>query len=148
MILAQNRKASFNYTLESPIEAGIALLGPEVKAVRAHKCSLVDAFVCQNDDGIFVLRNAHIAPSNLHPSQNFATRRDRPLLLNSREARRLIGRIQREGITIIPTSIYCKLKWIKISICVAQGKKKFDKRQSEKEKEWARSKQKALRAYR
>ena len=147
MILAHNKKASFDYQLDPPIEAGIALYGPEVKALRAHKGSLVDAFVCQNDKGTFVLRNAHISPSNVHPSQQFPPRRDRPLLLNEREIKKLIGRIQREGATIVPTSFYCKHKWIKVSICVAQGKKKHDKRRSEKEKEWARSKQQALREY-
>jgi len=141
-ILAQNKKASYDYFLEDSIEAGIVLKGSEVKAIRARTCSLVDTFVCY-EGAHMVLRNAHIpTPKNAAIPHN--PTRDRILLLSKKEIRRLIGRIQREGVTLIVTAIYSNKKWIKAKLCIARGKKKYDKRASLKEKEWKRDKQRAL----
>ena len=141
-ILAQNKKAGHDYFLEDCIEAGLVLNGSEVKAIRAHTCSLTDAFVCY-EGGKMLLRNAHIPPQK-HASGHYDPKRDRPLLLSKSEIRRLVGRIQREGITLVATTIYCNKKWIKAKICVARGKKKHDKRAALKEREWQRDKHRVL----
>ena len=141
-ILAQNKKASFDYFLEDCLEAGLVLTGSEVKSLRARSCSLVDAFVCL-EQGRMVLRNAHIPPLKNAVSPH-APLRDRYLLLSKREIRNLLGRVQREGVTLIATTIYSNKKWIKAKVCVARGKKKYDKRAAIKEREWKRAKQRAL----
>ncbi|MCY4414107.1 MAG: SsrA-binding protein SmpB [Alphaproteobacteria bacterium] len=142
-VLARNKKASFNYFLEDGTEAGLVLLGSEVKALRARTCSLVDAFVCY-EKGRMVLRNAHIpAPTGTHTKAH-EPRRDRPILLKEREIRKFLGLIQREGVTLAVTEIYASKKWIKVKVCVARGKKKHDKRAAIKEREWGREKQRVL----
>lgn len=141
-ILAQNRKASYDYFLEDCIEAGLVLTGSEVKSLRARSCSLVDAFVYY-DQGRMVLRNAHIPPLK-NATTSHEPLRDRQLLLSKREIRRLLGRVQREGITLIATTIYSNKKWIKAKVCVARGKKKHDKRAAIKEREWQRNKRVVL----
>ena len=142
-ILAQNKKASHDYFLEDCIEAGLVLTGSEVKSLRARSCSLVDAFVCCDEHGHMILRNAHIPPLK-NAATPHAPLRDRHLLLSKREVQRLLGRIQREGITLIATTIYSNKKWIKAKVCIARGKKKHDKRAALKEREWQRDKQRAL----
>ena len=140
-ILAQNRKAFHDYTIHDRLESGIILLGSEVKSLRSGKSSLGEAFVIEKDGDLF-LHNMHI--SEYLPAKLFGhpPKRERKLLLHKKEIRRLIGKITRKGLTLIPLKIYLNEKGkIKVELALALGNKNFDKRQILKEKEWKRQKQ-------
>ena len=138
-IICLNRKASFNYFFENLIEAGIVLKGSEIKSVREGKVNIADSYAVEKNNEI-VLINSHIA-SYKHASYiNHKPLDERKLLLNKKEINKLIGKIQREGFTIIPTKMYFKKGKAKIEIAVAKGKKNFDKRQTKKTRDWNRDK--------
>jgi SsrA-binding protein len=127
-VIASNRKARHDYAILDSFEAGIALLGTEVKSLRAGRASLVDAFA-QEKDGEIYLYGLHI-PEYAHGTwTNHEPRRTRKLLLNRVEINRLIGRTRESGLTLVPLSLYFSDGWAKVEIGLARGKKSYDKRQ-------------------
>ena len=139
-IICNNRKAKFNEFFE----AGIALKGSEVKSLRDGKANISEAYAIDNQGEIFLL-NSHIPSYKESSYNNHDPKRNRKLLLNKREINKLIGRINREGYTIIPTKLYFKKGKAKIEIAVAKGKRQYDKRQVKKKKDWDREKARLFR---
>ena len=138
-IISINRKASFNYFFESLYEAGIVLKGSEIKSIRSGKINISDAYGIERYGEIYLM-NSHIPLYKNASYSNHDPKGDRKLLLNKKEINKLIGKINREGFTIIPTKIYFKKGKAKIEIAVAKGKKQYDKRQSIKRRDWNRDK--------
>ena len=138
-IICLNRKASFNYFFEDLLEAGIVLKGSEIKSIRDGKVSIADSYAIEKK-GELVLINSHIASYKQASYSNHSPNDERKLLLNRKEISKLIGKIQREGFTIVPTKMYFKKGKAKIEIAVAKGKKQYDKRQALKRKDWNRDK--------
>ena len=144
-IAAQNRKARRNYFIEETLEAGIALLGTDVKSLRQGHGSLTDAYAADRG-GEFYLVNVHIPEYRHGNRQNHAPRRPRKLLLHKRELNRLLGSIRRDGMTAVPLSIYFNERGLaKVELGLAKGKRKYDKRAAEKERDWRREKARLLR---
>ena len=136
-IISHNRKARFNYFLTEFFEAGLVLFGSEVKSLREGKVNISDSYAF-DDKGELYLVNSHI-PSYKESSYNdHNPNRNRKLLLNKREINKLIGRVNREGFTLIPTKLYFKKGRAKVEIAVAKGKKQYDKRQVKKKRDWVR----------
>ena len=138
-IICLNRKASFNYFFEDLYEAGIILRGSEIKSVRDGKVNIAESYVIERDGELFLV-NSHISSYKQASYANHNPIQERKLLLNKKEINRVIGKMQREGFTIIPTKMYFKKGKAKIEIAVAKGKKKFDKRQTIKRRDWDRAK--------
>ena len=138
-IISLNRKASFNYFFHEFFEAGIVLKGSEVKSLRAGKINISESYAADNA-GEFFLLNSYIPAYKESSYINHDPRRNRKLLLNKREINKLIGRLNREGFTIVPTKIYFKKGKAKIEIAVAKGKRQYDKRQVKKKRDWNREK--------
>ena len=143
-IISLNRKASFNYFFEDIYEAGIVLKGSEIKSVRNGKANISDAYAVEKDGEIFLI-NSHISSYKQASYSNHNPMDERKLLLNKKEINKLIGKMQREGFTLIPTKMYFKKGKAKIEIAVAKGKKQFDKRQALKRKDWNRDKARYIR---
>ena len=143
-IICNNRKAKFNYFFNEFFEAGIALKGSEVKSLRDGKANISEAYAIDEQGEIFLL-NSHIPSYKESSYNNHDPKRNRKLLLNKREINKLIGRINREGYTIIPTKLYFKKGKAKIEIAVAKGKRQYDKRQVKKKKDWDREKARLFR---
>lgn len=144
-IAAQNRKARHNYFIEDTIEAGIMLLGTEVKSLRAGQANLNDAYAAEQSGGLFLI-NAHIPEYKHGNRNNHAPRRPRKLLLRTRELNKLFAAIAREGMTAVPLSIYFNERGIaKVELGLAKGKRQHDKRATEKERDWNREKSRTLR---
>ena len=143
-IICNNRKAKFNYFFNEFFEAGIALKGSEVKSLRDGKANISEAYAIDEQGEIFLL-NSHIPSYKESSYNNHNPKRNRKLLLNRREINKLIGRINREGYTLIPTKLYFKKGKAKIEIAVAKGKKQYDKRQVKKKRDWDREKAKFFR---
>ena len=143
-IICLNRKASFNYFFEDLYEAGIMLKGSEIKSVREGKVNIADSYAVEKK-GEIVLINSHISPYKHASYSNHNPTSDRKLLLNKKEINKLIGKIQRDGLTIVPTKIYFKKGKSKLEIAVAKGKKKFDKRATKKNRDWNREKARYIR---
>ena len=144
-IVAQNRKASFNYFFEDTLEAGIELLGSEVKSLRAGKGSIADAYALDSEGEIY-LHNTYIPEYKQSSYNNHDPKRLRKLLLNKKEINKIIGKINRDGFTVVPTKIYFNSKGIaKVDIAIAKGKKLHDKRQTKKQRDWNREKSRVFR---
>ena len=143
-IISLNRKASFNFFFKEFFEAGIVLFGSEVKSLRSGKINISEAYVF-DQSGEMYLVNSHIPTFNQSSYNNHDPKRNRKLLLNKREINKLIGRINREGFTLIPTKIYFKKGKAKIEIAVAKGKKQHDKRYTKKQRDWNREKERYFR---
>ncbi|MGH7034730.1 MAG: SsrA-binding protein SmpB [Stellaceae bacterium] len=144
--VALNRRARHDYFIEDTIEAGIELTGTEVKVLRQGLGSIAEAYAAQRDNEI-VLVNAHI-PEYPASRFNHEPRRPRRLLLHRREINRLLGGIKRDGITVVPLSIYFNERGrAKVELGVAKGKRKADKRQAEKARDWQRSRARILRTH-
>ena len=143
-IICLNRKASFNYFFEEIYEAGIVLKGSEIKSVRNGKVNIVDSYAVEKNGEIFLI-NSHISSYKQASYSNHNPIDERKLLLNKKEINKLIGKMQREGFTLIPTKMYFKKGKAKIQIAVAKGKKKYDKRQSIKRRDWNRDKARYVR---
>lgn len=141
--LVSNRKAFHNYEILETFEAGIALMGSEVKSLRASQGSLQDAYVLVSDSEV-VLKNASIAPYAQAAMFGHEERRQRKLLLHKKEIQKLIKATQEKGVTIIPLAIYTKGSYIKVKIGVARGKKAYDKRAAIKEREDKRAVERAM----
>ena len=138
-IISNNRKARFNYFFAEFYEAGLSLKGSEVKSLRNSKCSISDSYAYDINGEIYLI-NSHI-PSYKESSYNdHNPLRNRKLLLNKKEINKLIGKINKEGYTLIPTKIYFLKGKAKIEIAVAKGKKQYDKRQTKKTRDWNREK--------
>lgn len=127
-IIAQNKKASFEYFLEEKFEAGIELVGTEVKSLRMGKCSLGESYVRVYKGEVFI-NGMNISPYEMGNIFNRDPLRERKLLLNKREINKLIGKCKEQSYTIIPVKIYFKGRYVKIEIALAKGKKLYDKRQ-------------------
>ena len=138
-IISKNRKASFNYFFKEFFEAGIVLFGSEVKSLRQGKANISESYA-SDDKGEIYLLNSHIPSYKESSYNNHDPRRNRKLLLNKREINKLIGRVNREGFTLIPTKLYFKKGKAKVEIAVAKGKKQYDKRHAKKDKDWNREK--------
>ncbi len=145
-IVAQNRKAWHNYHIAERFEAGIALTGTEVKSLRQGRASMGEAYAVERGGEIYLI-NAHIAEYDAGGRFNHAPTRARKLLLKKREIRKLIGSLRRGGMTLVPLSLYFNERGrAKVEIALASGKRKYDKRQAEKERDWKRNKQRLMRA--
>ncbi len=148
MTIVENRKAQHDYFIEERYEAGIVLEGWEVKAIRAGRAQLKEAYVIVRGEEIFLI-GAHISPlleasTHVHPDPV----RTRKLLLHAEEIRKLIGKVERAGYTVVPLDFHYIRGRIKLNVGLAKGKKQHDKRATEKEKEWNREKQRLLKARR
>jgi SsrA-binding protein len=144
-LIAENRKARFEYFIEERYEAGIALQGWEVKAMRAGRAQLKEAYVFIRGGEAFLF-GAHISPLNSASSHVVADPiRTRKLLLNRSELNGLIGAVERRGYTLIPLELYWKDGRAKLRIGLAKGKKQHDKRATEKDRDWQRDKARLLR---
>ena len=138
-IICLNRKARFNYFFEDLIEAGIALKGSEIKSIRNGMVNIADSYAIEKK-GEIILVNSHIASYKQASYSNHNPMDERKLLLNKREINKLIGKMQREGFTLVPTKMYFKKGKAKIEIAVAKGKKQYDKRETKKNRDWNRDK--------
>ncbi|MBX3616920.1 SsrA-binding protein SmpB [Nitrosomonas sp.] len=146
MSIVQNKKAFHDYFIEEKYETGIVLEGWEVKAIRDGRIQLKEAYVIIRNGEIFLI-GCHISPlktASTHINPDPA--RTRKLLLHAEEIQRLIGKVERAGYTLVPIDMHYKTGRIKVEIGLAKGKKQYDKRESEKQKEWERTKQRLLRA--
>ena len=142
-IICLNRKASFNYFFSELLEAGISLKGSEVKSLRDGKGSIADAYAVDINGELFLI-NSHIPLYRQSSYNNHDPKGDRKLLLNRKEINKLIGRINQEGLTLIPTKLYLVKGKIKVEIAVAKGKKLYDKRQVKKTRDWNKEKARLL----
>jgi len=145
-LVAENRKARFNYTIEDKLEAGLVLTGSEVKSLRAGKANIADAYASDEGHDELYLINAHIAEYAQSGHANHEPMRPRKLLLHKRELHRLMGAIQRQGMTVVPLRLYFNARGLaKVELGLAKGKKIHDKRQTEKKREWDRQKGRLMR---
>ena len=143
-IICLNRKASYNYFFEDLIEAGIVLKSSEIKSVRDGKVNIADSYAVEKN-GEIVLLNSHIAQYKQASLTNHNPTDERKLLLSKREINKLIGKMQRDGFTIVPTKMYFKKGKAKVEIALAKGKKQYDKRATQKNRDWSRDKARYIR---
>ena len=145
--IALKKRASHDYRLEERFEAGMALQGWELKSIRAGRANIGESYAVVRD-GEMYLFGAQITPL-IQASSHVITddRRTRKLLMHRKEIDELIGKIQREGYTVVPTSLYWKGNKVKIGLALAKGKQDHDKRESNKERDWAREKQRVMRQH-
>jgi len=145
MAIVENRKAFHDYFVEERYEAGLVLEGWEVKAIRAGRAQIADAYVIVKENALWLL-GSHVSPlatASTHISPDPV--RTRKLLLGADEIRRLVGKVEQRGYTLIPLDLHYSKGRIKLQIALAKGKLKHDKRASEREKEWQREKTRLLR---
>ena len=143
-MICLNRKASFNYFFEDLLEAGIVLKGSEIKSIREGKVNISESYAIEKK-GEIVLINSNISSYKQESYSNHNPIEERKLLLNKKEINKLIGKMQREGFTIVPTKMYFKKGRAKIELAIAKGKKQFDKRVVKKNREWGRDKARYIR---
>lgn len=145
--VAVNRRARFDYELEDTFEAGLQLVGTEVKALRAGKANIAESYVSPENGEVWLI-NADVPPYDHGNRFNHEPRRKRKLLLHKKEISKLFGAVNREGRTIVPLRLYFNDRGIaKLQIAVATGKKTIDKRETKKERDWNRSKQRILKNF-
>ena len=142
-IICLNRKAGFNYFFIELLEAGIVLKGSEVKSLREGKGSIADSYALDNNGEIFLI-NSHIPLYRQSSYNNHNPKSERKLLLKKKEINKLIGKVNQEGLTLIPTKMYFLKGKAKIQIAVAKGKKLYDKRAVKKKRDWNREKARIL----
>ncbi|WP_129135945.1 SsrA-binding protein SmpB [Luteimonas sp. YGD11-2] len=146
-IIALNKRARHEYHLEQRVEAGIALQGWELKAIRAGRANITEAYAIVRNGEIFLF-GAQITPLISASTHVVAdSRRTRKLLMHRREIDTFIGKVERDGYTIVPTSLYWKRNKVKVELALAKGKQKHDKRDTERERDWNREKQRVLRRH-
>jgi SsrA-binding protein len=143
-IVATNRRARFDYEILETHEAGLVLLGPEVKSLRAGKANLSDAYASVRRGEVFLI-NAHISPYTQAGRENPDPRRERKLLLHRAEIARLRGRVAERGLTLVPLRLYFKGGRAKVELGVARGKRRYDKRQAIRRREEEREMQRQTR---
>ena len=143
-IVARNRRARFEYAIDDTYQAGLVLMGSEIKSIRAHRVSIGDGFVAERSRELWLL-NVHIA---LYEQGSQYGHRDplrpRKLLLHKREIARIISRIRERGMTVIPTLVYLQRGRAKVELAIARGKRQYDKRQAIAERETKRQLQRVL----
>jgi len=143
-LIAENRRARFDYFLEQTFEAGLSLTGSEVKSLRNGRANIAESYAAVEGDQIMLV-NADIPPYAQANRFNHEPRRPRKLLLHRKEIDRLIGAVQREGRTLVPTKLYWNDKGMaKLELALAKGKKIHDKRETEAERDWKRDKARLL----
>ena len=145
MSITVNKKAFHDYFIEEKFEAGVSLLGWEVKAIRAGRANIKESYVVIRDGEVFIF-GMHITPlaeasTHVHPDPT----RTRKLLLHAKQISKLIGLVERAGYTLMPLDLHYQKGRIKVEIGLAKGKKQHDKRESEKERDWNREKQRLMR---
>jgi SsrA-binding protein len=144
-IAAQNRKARFNYTIEDSLETGIVLTGSEVKSLRAGRANIAESYAAEKDGELFLI-NSHIPIYNQAGPQNHEPRRPRKLLLHRRQIGRLLGAVQREGMTLVPLKLYFNDRGMaKLELGLAKGKRQYEKREATKKRDWERQKARLMR---
>ena len=143
-IICLNRKASFNYFFEQLIEAGIVLKGSEIKSIRNGKVNISESYAVEKGGEIFLL-NSHIASYKEASYSDHNPTDERKLLFNKKEINKLIGKVNRDGFSLIPTKMYFKKGKAKLEVAIAKGKKKYDKRQTIKNRQWNRDKSRYVR---
>ena len=143
-IVCINRKASFNYFFEELLEVGIVLKGSEIKSIRDGKVNIADSYAIEKN-GEIILINSHIASYKQASYSNHKPTDERKLLLNKKEINKLIGKMQRDGLTIVPTKMYFKKGKAKLELAVAKGKKQYDKRVVKKNRDWSRDRARYVR---
>jgi SsrA-binding protein len=144
-LIAENRRARYDYFIEERLEAGLVLEGWEVKSMRAGRAQLTEAYVNVRNGEAFLV-GAHLAPLRTTSTHKVADPvRSRKLLMNRKEIDRLIGSVERKGYTIVPLELYWKHGRAKLQIGLAKGKKQHDKRATEKDRDWQRDKARAMR---
>jgi len=145
-VVAQNRRARFNYHLEETFEAGVALTGSEVKSLRAGKATIAESYADARGGEIWLV-NANIPEYVQAGRFNHAPKRLRKLLLHRRQINKLIGSVEREGMTLVPLRLYFNARGrAKVELALARGKKLHDKRETEKKRSWERERGRLLRA--
>lgn len=148
MSIAENKKAFHDYFIEEKFEAGLVLEGWEAKAIRAGRAQIKEAYVVVKDGEIFLI-GAHISPlaqASTHVSADPV--RTRKVLLHQREIGKLIGKVERAGYALVPLDLHFAKGRIKVEIGLAKGKKQYDKRETEKQKDWVREKARMMRSAR
>ncbi len=144
-VVAENRKARYNYTIEDTLEAGLVLTGSEVKSLRAGRANIAESYARAQEGEIFLV-NAHISEYKQAGPFGHDPRRPRKLLLHRRQIARLSASVQRDGATLVPLKLYFNDRGIaKLLLGLAVGKRKFDKRQTEKRRDWERQKGRLMR---
>ena len=143
-IICLNRKASFNYFFEQLIEAGIVLKGSEIKSIRNGKVNISESYAVEKGGEIFLV-NSHIASYKEASYSDHNPTDERKLLFNKKEVNKLIGKVNRDGFSLIPTKMYFKKGKAKIELAIAKGKKQFDKRATKKNRDWNRDKARYIR---
>ena len=142
-VIAQNKKARHDYSIEDVFEAGLVLTGTEVKSLRAGRASLTDGYALL-DDGELWLKGVHIPEYDLGTWTNHEPRRARKLLLRKEEIRRIAGKVKDTGVTLVPLTLYFKDGYAKVELAIARGRKSYDKRQAIAERESKRETARAL----
>ena len=146
-LIAANRRARFDYAIEDTLEAGIQLVGTEVKSLRSGEGSIAESYATVEGDEIFLI-NSHIPVYRSGSWMNHEPRRPRRLLLKGREIARLQGAVTRQGLTLVPLSIYFNSAGrAKVELAIARGKKAHDKRETIKERDWKREQGRLLRQH-
>lgn len=145
MAIADNKKARFNYTIEEQFEAGMVLEGWEVKAIRAGQVQLTDGYVVIKDGELFLIgcriNPLRTASTHIHPQAD----RTKKLLMKKDEIRRLVGKVEQKGYTLVPLNLHYKGGRVKADIALAKGKDLHDKRETEKKRDWEREKGQLMR---
>ncbi len=145
-VVAENRRARFDYFVEDRFEAGIALMGTEVKSLRHGEGSIAEAYATVDGEEVWLI-NSHIPEYSHGNRQNHEPRRPRKLLLKNREIGKLHGAVARQGLTVVPLSIYFNAAGrAKVEIALARGKKLHDKRETVKERDWKREQARLMRS--
>ena len=143
-IIATNKKATFDYQISLKLDAGIVLTGPEVKSLRNNSSSIKESYI-ENNDGELWLCNCHIKKYESSNEKDNNPIRKRKLLLNKKELNKVLGSVRRDGYSIVPISFYFNDKGLaKINIGLGKGKKKYDKRETQKNKDWKKAKPRIL----
>ena len=138
-VISYNRKANYNYFFNDLVEAGIVLKGSEIKSVRSGKVNIAESYAVEKNGEIFLV-NSHIPHYKQASYSNHNPYSERKLLLNRKEINKLIGKMNEDGFTLVPTKLYFKKGIAKIEIAIAKGKKLHDKRQTKKTRDWNREK--------
>ena len=143
-IIATNKKATFDYQISLKLDAGIVLTGPEIKSLRINSLSLKESYI-ESEGGELWLCNCHIKKYESSNERDHNPIRKRKLLLNKKELNRVLGSVKREGFSVVPINIFFNDKGLaKLNIGLGKGKKKFDKRETQKIKDWNKDKQRLL----
>jgi len=146
-VISDNRQARYLYEILETYEAGIQLTGTEVKSIRAGKANLQDGYALIRDGEAWLI-NVHISPYTSSGQYfNHEPRRTRKLLLHQQEIRKLVGKVEQQGLTLVPLKMYLKRGWVKVSIALGKGKKLYDKREDLKRRQDQRDMQRAMKNY-